>query len=284
MSDYSGAVSQKRLAALAGGKLFHAYIFEGGRGTDKLRAAETFAKTVHCLGEAPKPCGICLSCVKAEHGNHEDILYLTRNGNSIGVKQIEELQIRLRGKPFASDRIIAVVDEAERMTPQSQNKLLKTLEEPSGGNIIILLTSNSALLLKTIQSRCVVLRLGAAGAAPSGEFAELAAEFYAKIAAGGAYYELYRLVGAAAERDASGDFLDILEIRFRDALVSRQEGLSRNDILRFVDCLEDARRGINSGFNVKYAFKSMILNMLADAQTEISRKATAHGVNTGDEI
>jgi hypothetical protein len=259
--------------ALAGGKLLHAYIFEGARGTDKMRAAETFAKTVHCLGETPKPCGICLSCVKAEHGNHEDILYLTRDGNSIGVKQVEELQIRLRGKPFASERVIAVIDEAERMTPQSQNKLLKTLEEPSGGNIIILLTSNSALLLKTIQSRCAVLRLGAVGAAPAGDFAELAAAFYAKLTAGGAYYELYKLVGAAAERDASSDFLDALEIRLRDALVSglgagRQEYPSHDDILRFADCVEDARRGVNGGLNVKYAFKTMILNMTTDTKAK----------------
>jgi hypothetical protein len=268
MSDYSLA-SQKRLAALADGdKLFHAYIFEGDRGAAKLRAAETFAKAVHCLGEAPRPCGFCSSCIKADHGNHEDILYLRRDGNSIGVKQIEELQLRLRGKPFASERIIAVVDEAERMTPQSQNKLLKTLEEPSGGNIIVLLTLNSALLLKTVQSRCIVLHLEAACSAPTDASAELAAAFFAGLSDGAPYYALSRLIGAASERDAADDFLDALELRFRDALIAgpceANSDLGRETVLRLIDCLADTRRGIGGGLSVKYAHKRMTLNMLGE--------------------
>jgi hypothetical protein len=268
MPGYS-ITPQKRLSALAGSdRLFHAYIFEGDRGADRMRAAETFAKTVHCIGEAPRPCGICSSCIKAEHGNHEDILYLRRDGNSIGVKQIEELQIRLRGKPFASERMTVIVDEAERMTPQSQNKLLKTLEEPSGGNIILLLTLNSALLLKTVQSRCVVLRPGAADSAPPPAARELAAAFFAGLAGGAPYYALSRLVGDAVARDASDDFLDALELRFRDALVSgppeANSGLERETLLRLVDCLADAGRGIGGGLSVKYAHKRMILNMLGE--------------------
>jgi DNA polymerase-3 subunit delta' len=172
----------------SGEKPFHAYIFEGGRNADKPGAAETFAKAAHCAGSGEKPCEICPSCVKANHGNHEDILYIAREGNSIGVKQIEDLQARLRGKPFASERIIAIVDEAERMTPQSQNKLLKTLEEPCGGNIVILLTSNAESLLKTIRSRCVSVRIEAAPSPASGASATLADDFVERLFAGGAYY------------------------------------------------------------------------------------------------
>jgi hypothetical protein len=261
------AASQKRLAALAaGGKLFHAYIFEGGRGVDKPRAAEAFAKAVHCGGAGPRPCGRCLSCVKAEHGNHEDILYLTRDGNSIGVKQIEDLQARLRGKPFASARIIAIVDEAERMTPQSQNKLLKTLEEPCGNNIVLLLTVNAALLLETIRSRCVLLRLDAARGAASDDFAALAAGFVEKLTTEGTYYGLSQLVGAAADRDAADAFLDALTLCLRDALVavpdSGQCALARADALRFIDCVNEAARGLNIGLSAKYALKTMILKML----------------------
>jgi hypothetical protein len=259
----------KRLAALAGGdRLVHAYILEGGSAANKLRAAEIFAKAVHCLGAPPKPCELCPSCVKANHGNHEDILYLRREGSSIGVKQIEELQIRLRGKPFASERTIAVVDEAERMTPQGQNKLLKTLEEPSGGNIILLLTRSSESLLKTVQSRCVVLRLAADDVALSPESSELAEAFYTALAEVGAYYELSRLVAAAAEPGAPDDFPDALELRFRDALISNQggarPGLARGTVLRLIDCLEEAKRGIGGGLNVKYAYKRMVLNMLGE--------------------
>jgi hypothetical protein len=257
------AASRARVTALAGGgKLFHAYVFEGGRGTDLLRAAEAFAKAVHCTGAGERPCEHCLSCVKANHGNHEDTLYLTREGNSIGVKQIEDLQTRLRGKPFASERIIAIVDEAERMTPQSQNKLLKTLEEPSGDNIVILLTANAEMLLSTVRSRCVSVRLEAAPGVASDAFTTLADEFALKLAAGGAYYELSRLVGAVTERDAAGDFLDALELRLRDALLAVHAGERHAELLRFIDCVEEARRGLSGGLNVKYAFKTMILKML----------------------
>jgi hypothetical protein len=256
--------SQKRLAALAGGgSVFHAYIFEGGRGADKLGAAKSFAKALHCTGARPGPCEFCLSCVKANHGNHEDIWYLTREGNSIGVKQIEDLQARLRGKPFASERIIAIVDEAERMTPQSQNKLLKTLEEPCGGNIVILLTANAALLLETIRSRCVLLSLEAAPEAASCASASLADAFVETLTAGSAYYELSRLVGAASERDAIDDFLDALELRLHDALLAASDSARRVCILHLIDCAEEARRGVGVGLNAKYALKTMILKMLS---------------------
>jgi replication-associated recombination protein RarA len=259
------AASKRRFAALtAREKLSHAYIFEGGPGAHKLRAAEDFAKAVHCTGPGRGACGTCLSCRKADHGNHEDILYLTREGASIGVKQIEDLQARLRGKPFASERIIAIADEAERMTPQSQNKLLKTLEEPCGGNIILLLTVNADLLLETIRSRCVLLRLDAdTDAAASGAFAALADDFVRRLAAGSAYYELSGLVLAAAERDAAGDFLDALELRLRDELPADPCGARRACFLNFIDCTEEARRGLGGGLNAKYALKAMILKMLS---------------------
>ncbi|MDR1572950.1 MAG: hypothetical protein LBS24_01420 [Clostridiales Family XIII bacterium] len=267
MPAYSVA-SQRRLTALASAEdLFHAYILEGGPGTDKMRAAQAFAKAAHCLGEAPKPCGVCISCVKADHGNHEDILYLTRDGNSIGVKQVEDLQVRLRSKPFASKRIIAIADEAERMTPQSQNKLLKTLEEPSGGNIILLLTANAALLLETIRSRCIVLRLAPPSDAAAAAHAALAETFVLRLTAGSAYYELSRLVGAITERDAAEAFLDAIALCLRDTAVAAVAGddvrrESAYGTLRFIDCAEEARRGIGGGFSVKYALKSMILKML----------------------
>jgi hypothetical protein len=247
----------------SGEKLFHAYIFEGDRNTDKPGAAEVFAKAVHCAGPGEKPCDLCLSCAKANHGNHEDIVYLTREGNSIGVKQIEDLQMRLRGKPFASERIVAIVDEAERMTPQSQNKLLKTLEEPCGGNIVILLTSNAESLLKTIRSRCVSVRLEAAPGALSGASVTLADDFVERLFAGGAYYELSRIVGVAAERDDAEDFLNALELRLRDALVAASGGARRAESLRFIDCANEARRGLGGGLNVRYALKTMILKMLS---------------------
>ncbi|MDR3294598.1 MAG: hypothetical protein LBT26_02040 [Clostridiales Family XIII bacterium] len=128
----------KRLHAWTEREAFsHAYIFAGPPEADKMGAARAFLKTAYCLAEDARPCGHCIMCTKIEHGNHEDLLYVQREGSSIGVKQIEDLQQRLRNKPYASERISAVIEDADKMTPQSQNKLLKTLEEPNPGNILI---------------------------------------------------------------------------------------------------------------------------------------------------
>jgi hypothetical protein len=92
--------------------------------------------------------------------------------------------------------------------------------------------------------------------------------FFTRLAAGAPYYELSRLIGAASERDASDDFLDALELRFRDALIAGPgeagSGLARETLLRLFDCLADTERGIGGGLNVKYAHKRMILNMLGE--------------------
>jgi hypothetical protein len=85
---------------------------------------------------------------------------------------------------------------------------------------------------------------------------------------------LSRLVGASAERDAADDCLDSLELRLRDALVAAEDGARRAKSLRFIDCANEARRGLAGGLNVKYALKTMILKMLSRKRNK--RKLIAH--------
>jgi DNA polymerase-3 subunit delta' len=80
------ARSIRKLEELAnGGRLFHACIFAGSGGADKAGAAREFVKAVQCAGGKPRPCDRCLSCRNVDHGNHEVLIYLKREGNSIVV-------------------------------------------------------------------------------------------------------------------------------------------------------------------------------------------------------
>ncbi len=117
--------------------------------------------TLQCEKKQESPCGECRSCKQAEGHNQPDIIWVTHEKpGSIGVEDVRgqvvgDIQI----KPYASPYKIYIVDEAEKLTPQAQNALLKTIEEPPAYGIIIFLTVNSGSFLPTILSRCVVLEL-----------------------------------------------------------------------------------------------------------------------------
>jgi len=142
-------------------KISHAYILDGEDGAGKNLLASAFVQTLQCEKGGVEPCGQCRSCKQAESGNQPDIIRVTHDkAGSIGAQEIQEqlcndIQIR----PYSSPYKIYIVDEAEKMTVQAQNALLKTIEEPPTYGIILLLTTNSDGFLPTILSRCVTLKL-----------------------------------------------------------------------------------------------------------------------------
>lgn len=138
---------------------FHAYIFQGEVGCGKETMARTFAAGLQCTSEEEtRPCGQCPSCKQVDSGNQPDVIWVNRELSSIGVDDIREKVVGdISIKPFSSPYKIYIIPEAEHMTEQAQNALLKTIEEPPEYGIIILLTSNMNALLPTIQSRCIKL-------------------------------------------------------------------------------------------------------------------------------
>lgn len=147
--------------AIETGKVSHAYIFSGDKGTGKRRLADAFAKTLQCEGTGVRPCGECHSCRQAESGNHPDIIYIRHEKpTSIGVEDIrEQLTGDIQIRPYNGRYKIYMIPDAERMTVQAQNAILKTIEEPPEYAVIILMTTNEQVFLDTIRSRCVVLNL-----------------------------------------------------------------------------------------------------------------------------
>lgn len=142
-------------------KVSHAYIINGEKGSGKKMLAKLFAMTLLCENGNQDPCNTCHSCIQAESGNHPDIIMLSHEKeNSIGVDDIrEQINNTIDIKPYQSSYKVYIVPQADLMTVQAQNALLKTIEEPPEYAVIMLLTENADTLLATITSRCVMLKL-----------------------------------------------------------------------------------------------------------------------------
>lgn len=139
----------------------HAYILTGEAGMGRKSLANAFALTLLCEKGMSEPCMECHACKQVLSGNHPDLIYVTHEKeNSIGVDDIrEQIHDTIQIRPYSSYYKLYLVDEAEKMTVQAQNALLKTIEEPPFYAVIILLTTNEHAFLPTILSRCVQLKL-----------------------------------------------------------------------------------------------------------------------------
>lgn len=147
--------------AVLTGKISHAYILSGEEGMGKRTLAEGFALSLLCEKGQGDPCRQCHACRQVLSGNHPDLIYVTHEKPaSIGVDEIrEQINDTIQIKPYSSPYKIYIVDDAQLMTVQAQNALLKTIEEPPAYAVILLLTSNEDSFLPTILSRCVKLKL-----------------------------------------------------------------------------------------------------------------------------
>ena len=147
--------------AIETGKVSHSYILTGEHGSGKKLLAGTFAMTLQCEAGGTEPCQKCDSCKKAIGKNHPDIIMVSHEKpGTISIDEIRDQVIHdVAIKPYCSPYKIYIVSDADLMTPQAQNALLKTIEEPPEYAVIMLLTSNGDSLLPTIRSRCVRLDL-----------------------------------------------------------------------------------------------------------------------------
>lgn len=145
--------------AISRNMVANAYIFNGPAGSGKRTLAEIFARAINCKGPDNKPCNLCSSCKKTIAGVNPDITYIKPSGNSIKIDQIRRLIGDISVKPYENDCRVIIVQNGDKLTSESQDAFLKTLEEPEGNNIFILLTENYNTLLPTIISRCQVYNI-----------------------------------------------------------------------------------------------------------------------------
>jgi DNA polymerase-3 subunit gamma/tau len=156
---YGQEIVQKSLSNLIGsGKMPHALLFSGPRGTGKTSTARIVAKSLNCEdGPTLAPCGECPACKAIELGNSFDVIEIDAASNN-GVDQIRELIASSMLAPIQGCFRTFVLDEVHMLTAQAQNAFLKTLEEPAPNTLFVLATTEEHRLLDTITSRCLHLR------------------------------------------------------------------------------------------------------------------------------
>ena len=138
-------------------KISHSYLFLGTSGIGKKEIAKEFAKMILCLSEK-KYCNHCKSCIEFDSNNNPDFQIIEPDGNSLKIEQIRQMQRKIIEAPIISKNKVYIINDADLMTIEAQNCLLKTLEEPPEFVTIILIGSNENSFLSTIKSRCTIIK------------------------------------------------------------------------------------------------------------------------------
>jgi DNA polymerase III delta' subunit len=151
-------------------QLSHAYLFTGAKEIGKKTFAVEFVKLLNCLEPEKKPCGKCVNCQTIEKNSFPDLLIVKSINSTSSIKnkkdsleidigQIRAAQNFLSYKSYYGSFKSIIIDDAERMNQEAQSCFLKTLEEPKGKTLLILVSSKPDILLPTIASRCQTLKL-----------------------------------------------------------------------------------------------------------------------------
>ena len=285
-------VEQLRRSA-ASGRSSHAYLFLGGAGAGKRLIANTFAKALQCEGEK-RPCDSCKSCHAFNHGNHPDVIYFQplKNGKTHTIEDVrEQLLETVDLKPFQYEKKIYIIEKADTLNIQSQNALLKTLEEPPAHAVFLLLAERAEAFLPTILSRVVVMKIRPLSAETIADYlmqaGHLAEESHILSAyAQGRIGQALELVEDEGFREMRQDILGKLE-----ALPSMSEGEAyllakdlegyKND-LRFLDIMELWYRDLlaakslrEEGYLIQRDKKDAIFRAAKEPAALLAKKAAA---------
>ena len=291
--------------AIENHKVSHAYILTGEAGIGRKSFANAFSMALLCEKGGKEPCMVCHSCKQVLSGNHPDLIYVKHEKpNSIGVDDIrEQINDTIMIRPYSSYYKIYIVDEAEKMTVQAQNALLKTIEEPPAYAVIILITTNQEAFLPTILSRCVQLKLkplkdftvksylvehlgiGEKDAEISAAFARGNLGKAIHLASSDAFKELYYKVMALIKHVESMDIVDLMdrireikELNFDISEVLDMLQLWYRDVLMFkvtkdmnLLIFKDEYKTINGmGQNVGYDGLEKILEAIETCRTRLN--------------
>lgn len=255
--------------------------------------ANTFAKALQCEGEK-RPCDSCKSCHAFNHGNHPDVIYFQplKNGKTYTIEDVrEQLLETVDLKPFQYEKKIYIIEKADTLNIQSQNALLKTLEEPPAHAVFLLLAERAEAFLPTILSRVVVMKIRPLSAETIADYlmqaGHLAEESHILSAyAQGRIGQALELVEDEGFREMRQDILGKLEV-----LPSMSEGDAyllakdlegyKND-LRFLDIMELWYRDLltakslrEEGYLIQRDKKDAIFRAAKEPAALLAKKAAA---------
>ncbi|MGO8741655.1 MAG: ATP-binding protein [Limisphaerales bacterium] len=211
--------------SLACGRLGHAYLFAGDQLEELESLARTLAKTLNCQnpvktgGVTTDCCDACLSCRKIDHDTQADVHWARPESKSriVTVEQTRELMREIQLKPTGAEYKVAIIAAADRLNVQAANAFLKTLEEPPGKSVLILLSTEPQRILETILSRCLRLNFFGEGTrSPDPAQMEWLAHFDALAA-----HEQKSLLGRYRLLDALLQRLGEIRVRVEETLTAR---------------------------------------------------------------
>lgn len=267
------------------GKISHAYIFSGTRGTGKTSAAKVFSRAINCLNPKDgEPCNECEICKNILEGNTTDVIEMDAASNN-SVENIRQIRQEVVYATIDVKYRVYIIDEAHMLTTSAFNALLKTLEEPPANVVFILATTEQHKIPVTILSRClrfdfnriseedIITRLKVVLEEEKINYEEDAIEFIAKLAEGGMrdalsilerciseyqdvlkYEDVLRIVGAIDKQVINGIVEDIINLNSVEAISKLDEVIKKGKDLRQVNYSlteEFLQRLINSKENQK---------------------------------
>src|SRR6266478_5205479 len=155
-------VAEQLQRSLERGRLAHAYLFAGPRGSGKEAMARTLAKALNCLEKDHDSCDRCDSCRRVDEGVHPDVYWVRPESKSrrIQVEQMREFMKAVNLRSSMGGVKVGIVVDADCLGEEASNAFLKTLEEPPAQTVIVLLTADPQRLLTTILSRCLRISFG----------------------------------------------------------------------------------------------------------------------------
>ncbi len=282
------AVDRLRRAWI-GGRLAQAYCFTGPTGVGKRTTALALAQALNCLaptargaGAGADACGSCRACRRIAAGVHPDVTLLTPQEKTvITIEQIRDLSARAGMRPYEGAAKVWILDPADRMQEPAANAFLKTLEEPAGVSLFILVTASPSALLPTIQSRCQALRFEPLGEASLRRILEDAGRSPQEAASAAA------MAGGSAEQALE---MDVEQARaLRDRLVDGVWGClgSLPALLEEAARLAKEKAGLEQALQILAGFtRDLALVKLrapvplahAERQAEAERIAAAHSL------
>lgn len=270
--------------------IFHSYMFIGTEGIGKKKFAKEFAKAILCT-ESDRPCGRCKSCIEFESKNNPDFYYigLEEEEKSIKIEVVRQMQKKLGELPIVSNKKVYIIDDFEYMTPEAQNCMLKTIEEPPEFVTLILITANESKILNTIKSRCLKINFsniedkllkeyleekykiinisenrlkvynGSIGKALQMHEKE---EIYTQIEKVFENIEKYNIITAKnnlevlyKEKDYIIDILDYINVIFLN------KAKNNTKYIDYIEMIEKTKRKINSNCNYDMTIDSLLFNI-----------------------
>ena len=267
------AASRALQGAIVSGRVAHAYLFSGSRGTGKTSAARLLAKSLNCTGRprsSAEPCNRCDSCLAVLAGSALDLIEIDAASNR-GIDEIRDLRERVNLAPALGPYKVYIIDEAHMLTEPAFNALLKTLEEPPAHVVFVLCTTDAQKIPLTVIGRCqqfvfrrhsesqIVGRLSHIAAEEKVSIEPAAMELIARTAQGSMRDAVGRLdqlvplpVGSPISLDAARSLLGIADPRILDALL--------DDVLagRAAEALAELNRIYSEGGELRQVVRALM--------------------------